>query len=43
MNNNVVDVYWFLFVDEDIVELSVEELEELDRVEKEWESKVIDI
>jgi hypothetical protein len=32
-----------LFVDEDIVELSVEELEELDRVEKEWESKVIDI
>ncbi len=35
MNNNVVDVYWFLFVDEDIVELSVEELEELDRVEKE--------
>jgi hypothetical protein len=25
------------------VELSVEELEELDRVEKEWESKVIDI
>jgi hypothetical protein len=43
MNNNVVDVYWYLFVDEDIVELSVEELEELDRVEKEWESKVIDI
>jgi hypothetical protein len=43
MNNNVVNVYWYLFVDEDIVELSVEELEELDRVEKEWESKVIDI